>query len=90
MKDDEPYPRYRDILYGNKQFVIRWGEKVFAPLYIKMKIDKKMKSEENRRKKGKKRPDALDRWKIRGDKAQRIIDLNFLDENTQIYFDEEQ
>ena len=90
MKDNEPYPRYRDILYGNEQFVIRWGEKVFAPLYIKMKINKKMKNEENRRKKGKKRPDALDRWKIRGDEAERIIDLNFLDENTQIYFDEEQ
>ena len=88
MSDYEPYPRYRDILYGSNQFIIKWGEKVFAPLYIKMKIKKKLQREENNRKKGRKRPDALDRRKYGGKDGEAIIDLYFFEENTDIYFDE--
>ena len=84
-KEDEPYPRYREILYGSDKYVTDWGEKIFAPTYIKMKIAKQKQKEE---KKGKKKIDALDRWKIRGEKGEELIDLVCATENSDIYFDE--
>ena len=91
MQDYVPYPKYENILFDSKDNVEKWGEQIFAPTCLHERVKKKDQKNEKKRKSGKRKPDALDRPLIRGDKATEKIDelTSQKGEEDKIYFDEE-